>query len=75
MHAVPPWPGIICLILGALLLSWWERRRLSTTPSAATPRWLLPTAGLAVNVIAFGLIADRFIAIHLHLCGLSLDQK
>src|SRR6185437_13932270 len=58
-------PGIICVILGALLLSWWELRRLTMTRSTATHPWLLPAAGITVGVIAFSLIAARFIVVHL----------
>jgi hypothetical protein len=58
-------PGMICVILGALLLSLWELRRLTASPGKATPPWLLPAAGIAVSVVALGLIASRFIAIQL----------
>ena len=73
MHSVPPLirsiglhvlPGMICMILGALLLSWWELRRLTAAPNTAAPRWMLPASGIAVSVLALGLIGSRFIAIH-----------
>lgn len=55
-------PGIICLILASLLLSWWELRRLTSTGSAAVGRWL-PAAAITAGVISCVLIAVRFIGI------------
>lgn len=55
-------PGIICLILASLLLSWWELRRLTGTGSTAVNRWLA-TAGITAGVMSVALIAVRFIGI------------
>jgi hypothetical protein len=55
-------PGIICLILAALLLSWWELRRLTRTGRTAVDRWL-PAAAITAGVISFALIVTRFTGI------------
>jgi hypothetical protein len=55
-------PGIICLVLASLLLSWLELRRLTSTGSTAVDRWL-PAAAITAGVISFVLIAVRFIGI------------
>lgn len=55
-------PGIICLILAAVLLSWWEWRRLTSTGSMSVRSWL-PAAGITVGVISVVLMAVRFIGI------------
>jgi hypothetical protein len=52
-------PGIICLILASLLLSWWELRRLTSIGRTAVDRWL-PAAAITAGVISFVLIAVRF---------------
>lgn len=57
-------PGIICVILASMLLSFWELQRLTRAESTATRPWRLPAAGIAVSVIALGLIAARFAVIH-----------
>jgi hypothetical protein len=58
-------PGVICVALGALLLSCWELRRLTIARSSATHRRLLPATGIAVGVMALCLIVGRFIVVHL----------
>jgi hypothetical protein len=55
-------PGIICLILASLLLSWWELRRLTSSGSTGVVRWL-PAAAITAGVISIVLIAVRFIGI------------
>lgn len=55
-------PGIICLILASLLLSWWELRRLTRTESTVVDRWL-PAAAITTGVISTALIAARFAGI------------
>ena len=55
-------PGIICVLLASLLLSWWELRRLTSTGSTAVDRWL-PTVAITAAVISVVLIAVRFIGI------------
>jgi hypothetical protein len=55
-------PGIICVILAALLLSWWQLRHVIITRSTVLDRWLPPVA-IAVGFISFALIAVRFIVI------------
>jgi hypothetical protein len=55
-------PGIIFVVLAALLLSWWELLRLTATEKTAVDRWL-PTAAIAAGAISFVLIAVRFIGI------------
>jgi hypothetical protein len=55
-------PGIICVVLASLLLSWWQLRHLTITRSSVLDRWLPPVA-IAVGFISFALIAVRFIVI------------
>jgi hypothetical protein len=57
-------PGIICVILASVLLSWWEFRRLTSTRSTAVG-WWLPAAAITAGLISFVLIAVRFIGIEL----------
>ena len=58
-------PGLLCLILSSLLLSFWELRRLTQGQSTVAHSWFLPATGIAVGVITFAFIAARFIVIHL----------
>jgi hypothetical protein len=55
-------PGTIFVILAALLLSWLQLRRLTSTGSTAVDRWL-PGTAIAAGCISFVLIAVRFIGI------------
>jgi hypothetical protein len=55
-------PGIFLVILAALLLGWWEVRRLTGTGKTGVDRWL-PATAVALAVISFVLIAVRFIVV------------
>jgi len=63
IHSIGPHvllPGIICVVIASLLLSWWEFQRLTSTGRRAANRWL-PAVAITAGVISFLLIAARFI--------------
>ena len=62
MHVLP---GLLCLILSSLLLSFWELRRLTKDQSADAHPWFLPASGITVGIISFAFIVARFVVIHL----------
>ena len=56
-------PGIICLVLSAVLLSLWEVRRISHARVLMARPWLLPTLGITLGMASCVLIAARFLAV------------
>jgi TRAP-type C4-dicarboxylate transport system permease small subunit len=55
-------PGIVCLLLAALLLGWWELGRLTSTGSTGVPRWL-PAAAITAGGVSIVFIAVQFLGV------------